>query len=149
MKLLAIDQSLSCTGIAIFQNKKLLDYYTIKTFPKNILETRIYTIVKEIEQIIKLEDIEIVCLEESLAIRNGATSRKLAGLRHAITFKLEEMKMLYHVIAPSQHKGREKKEATINRIEKDYNIKITDDNIADAISLGAYFLNNINIESGE
>ena len=151
MKLLSIDQSISNTGVAIFQGGYLLDYYNIKPLENSqddtLGEQRIFYIVTEITKIILEEGIEVVCLEEVGSVRNGRVTKMLAGLRHSITYQLNTINMLYHVIQATAHKARESKQMTLDRVKAKYKITdIIDDNIADAISLGDYFVNNINVE---
>lgn len=151
MKLLSIDQSISNTGIAIFQGGYLLDYSNLKSAHTSqndpLGELRIFYMVNNITRIILEEGIEIVCLEEVGSVRNGRVTKMLAGLRHSITYQLNTMNMLYHVIPATAHKARESKQMTLDRVKAKYKITdIIDDNVADAISLGDYFVNNINVE---
>ena len=150
MRLLALDASTKSTGLALFEDNKLLDYKCITASSTDIIK-RITKIIKELFEYIKQNPIDKVVLEEVRPETgtNLNTYRALMWMQAAIAFMLHEnfprVKLEY--VYPSEWRaacgiktGRgvlraEQKKYDIQFVRDKYSIDVNDD-IADAIGLG-------------
>ena len=150
MRLLALDASTKSTGLALFEDNKLLDYKCITASSTDIIK-RITKIIKELFEYIEQNPIDKVVLEEVRPETgtNLNTYRALMWMQAAIAFMLHEnfprVKLEY--VYPSEWRtacgiktGRgvlraEQKEYDIQFVRDKYSINVNDD-IADAIGLG-------------
>ena len=150
MRLLALDASTKSTGVALFEDNKLLDYKCITASSTDIIK-RITKIIKELFEYIEQNPIDKVVLEEVRPETgtNLNTYRALMWMQAAIAFMLHEnfprVKLEY--VYPSEWRaacgiktGRgvlraEQKEYDIQFVRDKYSINVNDD-IADAIGLG-------------
>lgn len=155
MKILGLDTSTRSTGYAVLDNDKLISYGCIKT-PKNIdlLDKYIY-IEKQVKDILKAKEIEIIIIEDLAVTRSASTTKALAGLLYHLLVEFRKRELLTITVRPSQWrkncniKGKSRKEFkenTINYVENVYKIKVNDDE-ADAICIAEYN-KNLNIEVG-
>lgn len=116
------------------------------------------------------KDITSVFIEDIQLRRNIDSFKKLAHLQGVLVNLFEKNKYLYGIVSPSQWqsycsaRGRNPKEikanlSTLNRegkktskalsiqfVKDKFDVKTDNDNIADAISMGWYVVNNIVIE---
>ena len=161
MKVLAIDASTKSTGVALFDDTKLIKY-TCLTASSNDVIKRIQKIIQELNVFIGNKTIDKVILEEvrpEETIQNMKTHRALMWMQAAINFLLHENypKMKVEYVYPNSWRSacgirtgrgmrREAlKVADINFVKETYNITVNDD-IADAIGIGHAFVNQLNNE---
>lgn len=150
MRILALDASTKSTGVALFEDKNLLDYTCFTASSTDVIK-RITKMIKELILYIEKNPVDKVILEE---VRpeggtNLNTYRALMWLQAAIAFMLHEhfprVKLEY--VYPSEWRsacgiktGRgvyraEQKEYDMQFVKDNYNLDVNDD-IADAIGLG-------------
>lgn len=150
MKLLALDASTKSTGLALFEDNKLLDYKCITASSTDMIK-RITKIINELVEYLNQNSVDKVVLEEVRPETgtNLNTYRALMWMQAAIAFMLHEnfprVKLEY--VYPSEWRaacgiktGRgvlraEQKEYDIQFVRDKYSINVNDD-IADAIGLG-------------
>lgn len=150
MRLLALDASTKSTGVALFEDNKLLDYKCITASSTDMIK-RITKIINELVEYLNQNPVDKVVLEEVRPETgtNLNTYRALMWMQAAIAFMLHEnfprVKLEY--VYPSEWRaacgiktGRgvlraEQKEYDIQFVRDKYSINVNDD-IADAIGLG-------------
>jgi Holliday junction resolvasome RuvABC endonuclease subunit len=146
VKFLALDQSLSSTGWAIFDNKTLIaaNLFTIsKTAP---MERRLLEIYKNLTDLYHEYEFEKIYFEDiQLQAGNALTYKHLAYAQAAIILWCGHMNMDWSMSAPSHwrkvlgggfgRKRAEQKRYAIQLVQKWYNIEVSSD-IADAICIG-------------
>ena len=150
MRLLALDASTKSTGVALFEDNKLLDYKCITASSTDMIK-RITKIINELVEYLNQNPVDKVILEEVRPETgtNLNTYRALMWMQAAIAFMLHEnfprVKLEY--VYPSEWRaacgiktGRgvlraEQKEYDIQFVRDKYSINVNDD-IADAIGLG-------------
>ena len=160
MKLLALDASTKSTGLALFEDNKLLDYKCITASSTDVIK-RITKIIRELFEYIEQNPIDKVILEEVRPedrIQNIKTHRALMWLQAAIAFLMHETqpKAEIEYVYPSEWRAKcgikngrgvrreAAKEHDIKFVKDTYNITVNDD-IADAIGIGhayVYHLDN-------
>ena len=84
MRIMGIDGSLSNTGIAVVDNKNVIEILSVSTDPKDEIEERIYQLIVEIRKIIDKHKPEIIVIEDVFMYKNGKTVINLARLNGAI-----------------------------------------------------------------
>lgn len=158
--IMSLDLSTRSTGLAIFDNNKLIDYKLI-TASSSILINRIQKITGEIKGILSENpDIEKIILEEvqpsNLTGNNLTTHKALMWAQAAIAFMVYDnfpQIKLEFIYASSWRKecgiktGAGIKRETLKKkdiefVQNKFNITVNDD-IADAICIG-YAYNQIN-----
>ena len=146
MKFLALDQSLSCTGWAVFDDKKLIaaDTFSIsKTAP---MDRRLLGIYKNLTDLYHEYEFEKIYFEDiQLQAGNALTYKHLAYAQAAIILWCGHMNIDWSMSAPSHwrkvlgggfgRKRAEQKRYAIQLVQKWYNIEVLSD-IADAICIG-------------
>lgn len=150
-KLLALDQSSKVTGIAIFEDGKLLKYSKLDLKNPN-LAVRLVEFRNSIKNIIEEEQITEVIFEDiqlqGNVTNNVETYRTLAEVRGVLQELLQEIKMPYSIVLAGTWKSAlgikgaqraEQKRAAQAYIQEQYNIKPIQD-ICDAICIGEYAL---------
>lgn len=141
-----LDTSTIKNGYAFFINGKLKKHKLIKAKQKDPFESRLFYIVNEIEKQLKKDKPEILVLEKafqrsSFNARNAEMLNKIKGAIIYLCGKLNilvtesttvECNKVWGI--PHRTKRKEKKQMTIDFVNKEYNISVTDDE-ADAITL--------------
>lgn len=160
MKVLAIDASTKSTGVALFEDTKLIKYDCL-TASSNDLIKRIQKIIAQLNNFLNGEQIDKIILEEVRPedrIQNIKTHRALMWLQAAIAFLMHETqpKAEIEYVYPSEWRAKcgikngrgvrreAAKEHDIKFVKDTYNITVNDD-IADAIGIGhayVYHLDN-------
>lgn len=142
MNILAIDQSLTNSGICISSNEKLL-FSNIKTTPEISLVERFAYIRDKLQNLIDINNIEIV-IREGCAFGIGSGSGRvfdLGGLVAIIDLTCYDLGRKMFIIEPKTHKkfttgaGNTGKSIMLMHVYKNWNIELKDDNIADAVSM--------------
>lgn len=145
-KIISLDQSLSCTGWAVFDNKTLIaaDTFSIsKTAP---MDRRLLEIYKNLTDLYHEYEFEKIYFEDiQLQAGNALTYKHLAYAQAAIILWCGHMNMDWSISAPSHwrkvlgggfgRKRAEQKRYAIQLVQKWYNIEAPSD-IADAICIG-------------
>lgn len=163
MTVLGIDPSLSSTGYAVIENRKIIASGKIQTNPSNgDTDTRIQLIIKELIITAGLHNIDAVMMEDGFSGVNIGGSLKLAELRGAIIFyfKYNGIKIVHKQPKEIRKilglKGNAKKEEVALALQNMYpnlknevgeysdkaNKNKTSD-IYDAISIGLSYFNEI------
>ena len=149
-KLLALDQSSKVTGVAIFEDGKLLKYSKIDVDGE--LPYRLMIIRNKIKEIIETENITEAAIEDiqmqANVVNNVETYRTLAEVRGVLEELFQELKISYSIVLAGTWKsklgirGRDRasqKRAAQQYIVDTYGIKPIQD-ICDAICIGDYIL---------
>lgn len=149
-KLLALDQSSKVTGVAIFEDGKLLKYSKIDVDGE--LPYRLMIIRNKIKEIIETENITEAAIEDiqmqANVVNNVETYRTLAEVRGVLEELFQELKIPYSIVLAGTWKsklgirGRDRasqKRAAQQYIVDTYGIKPIQD-ICDAICIGDYIL---------
>lgn len=149
-KLLALDQSSKVTGVAIFEDGKLLKYSKIDVDGE--LPYRLMIIRNKVKEIIETESITEAAIEDiqmqANVVNNVETYRTLAEVRGVLEELFQELKIPYSIVLAGTWKsklgirGRDRasqKRAAQQYIVDTYGIKPIQD-ICDAICIGDYIL---------
>lgn len=155
MKILAIDASTKSSGIAIFEDKTLLGYSTIKASSADLI-TRIHKMVDTIDALVEQGQIDQIVMEEVIPDpnKNKNTFKALSWLQAAIMIMLHDkhpmvtVELIYPGTWRSQcgiQTGRgirreSLKEADISKAKEVFCINSLNDDEADACLLGGVFV---------
>jgi len=145
-KIISLDQSLSCTGWAVFDDNILVaaDTFSIsKTAP---MDRRLLEIYKNLTDLYHEYEFKKIYFEDiQLQAGNALTYKHLAYAQAAIILWCGHMDMDWSMSAPSHwrkvlgggfgRKRAEQKRYAIQLVQKWYNIEVSSD-IADAICIG-------------
>ena len=152
IKVLAIDGSTTSTGIAIFDNLKLIYYECIT--PTGDTLNRIEKIAHRIKMLYEQYEPNSVIMEQVLpedVRHNQKTYKALIYLQAAIVLELNKKKQNVEFYIPSHWrklcniktgpkiKRDQLKQASKDLIKKKYNIEVNDD-ISDAICIGNAYI---------
>lgn len=146
MKFLALDQSLSSSGWAVFDNKTLIAANTFTVSKTAPMERRLLEIYKNLTDLYHEYEFEKIYFEDiQLQAGNALTYKHLAYAQAAIILWCGHMNMDWSMSAPSHwrkvlgggfgRKRAEQKRYAIDLVEKWYNIEVSSD-MADAICIG-------------
>jgi len=155
IRILAIDQA-KTTGYAVFDEGILIDFGTIELGRKNDLYENILHFARQkINELINTSDADMVVIEDiQQQNQNVSTYKKLAMLMGVLLCLFQENNIAYHVVPPTRWKSfckikgkkrTEQKENTILFVKEKFNLDDIAEDIADAISLGFYTVNNIGV----
>ena len=155
MKILAIDASTKSSGIAIFKDKTLLGYSTIKASSADLI-TRIHKMVDTIDALVEQGQIDSIVMEEVIPDpnKNKNTFKALSWLQAAIMIMLHDKHptVTIELVYPSSwrstcgiedgrsSKREQKKQKDIEFANHTYGLTLTNDDIADAICIGHAYL---------
>lgn len=164
MRIMGIDGSLSNTGIAVVNNKKVIEMLSVSSDRRDEIEDRIYLLAVKIKEIIDKHKPEVIAIEDVFMYMNGKTVINLARLNGAILTLCKSLSIKTILYPPSFHKkitagsGNATKEQTITEVERYFKIDVPyiltpsgnirtekgrkkkNDNIADALSLCCCYL---------
>jgi len=154
MRILSIDQAKTC-GWALFNGNELIDYGVEKLASKETTYENVLLPARNfVEELIKKTKAEIIVVEDVQQQSNSQVFKKLSLLLGVLICLFKQNDMLYHIVPSTKWKsyceikGRKREEQKINAIrfvKEKYGIDVSDD-VADAISLGFYSVNNIKIK---
>ena len=161
MKVLAIDASTKSTGVALFDDTKLIKYGCLTASSTDLIK-RIQSIIQQLKIFLQNETIDKVVLEEvrpENGLQNIKTHRALMWLQAAIAFFLHEAhpKTEIEYVYPSEWRAKcgikngrgvrreSQKAGDIQFVKETYNIDVNDD-IADAIGIGHAYVNQLDNE---
>lgn len=157
-KLLSLDTSTNSTGYALYVSGELREYNIIKC--NNIKDTnkRINEMIKEIYKLMKEIEPQIVVTEMTVVTRNAQAQRNLTMILGAIYGYCIENGIFYYSFRPTEwrklinnsantsneklpRKREELKQWSINKVNELYKITDINDDISDAILIGASYVN--------
>ncbi len=152
--ILCLDISLSCTGYSILKyngdlvDKGVINTKYIKCKDKEVHGEKLLFIFNSLNKLEKEYNFDLILVERSFVKFNKATKaiQKVFGVMELL-FNKKEIILISPLSTKSFLCGKNAtKEDVINAINFHYNLKLgkdkLDDNIADSISLGHYYLNH-------
>lgn len=146
MNILAIDQSLVNSGIAIYKDNNLI-VDSIKIKDRGI--QRLVNIQIMFETLLVENKIDILCMEDYAFSAKGQVFSlgELGAAIKLVWYKLQLSKPLFLLTVPigthkkfSTGKGNTKKDLMLKEVYKRYQIDVSDDNQADAVSILKTFI---------
>lgn len=161
MRLLALDQASRVTGVAIFDDDKLVKYGTFEIKSNQELGKRLTQFLENLDKLYAAYHFDAVAYEDiQLQMGNVETYRKLAYIQAMILFWCEKYEKNLYCLSPSHWRkilkdkygmswGRkrvEQKQTAIDFIQEHYK-KEVDSDTADAICIGCAA--NIEINKNE
>ena len=161
MRLLALDQASRVTGVAIFDNDKLIKYGTFEIKPNQELGKRLTQFLENLDKLYAAYYFDAVAYEDiQLQMGNVETYKKLAYIQAMILFWCEKNEKKLYCLSPSHwrkvlkekygmswgRKRAEQKQTAIDFIQECYE-KEVDSDTADAICIGCAA--NIEINKNE
>lgn len=150
MRLLALDQASRVTGVAIFDNDKLIKYGTFEIKSNQELGKRLTQFLENLDKLYAAYHFDAVVYEDiQLQMGNVETYRKLAYIQAMILFWCEKNEKNLYCLSPSHwrkvlkekygmswgRKRAEQKQTAIDFIQEHYE-KEVDSDTADAICIG-------------
>lgn len=173
MKILVLDQARKgAWSIWDYEKKRLLKYGSFNFPDKKYTYSQAIRLIENLTENLMYEnDITAVFIEDINLRRNVLAFKKLAQLQGVLINLFEKSRVLYDTIQPSMWqtycnaRGRTQKEVvqkatsstnkkaskilSIEFVAKEYHIETDDDNLADAVSIGHYVVNNIKIQNSQ
>ena len=161
MRLLALDQASRVTGVAIFDDDKLIKYGTFEIKSNQELGKRLTQFLENLDKLYAAYHFDAVAYEDiQLQMGNVETYKKLAYIQAMILFWCEKHEKNLYCLSPSHWRkilkdkygmswGRkrvEQKQTAIDFIQEHYE-KEVDSDTADAICIGCAA--NIEINKNE
>lgn len=161
MRLLALDQASRVTGVAIFDDDKLVKYGTFEIKSNQELGKRLTQFLENLDKLYAAYHFDAVAYEDiQLQMGNVETYKKLAYIQAMILFWCEKHEKNLYCLSPSHwrkilkdkygmlwgRKRAEQKQTAINFIQEHYK-KEVDSDTADAICIGCAA--NIEINKNE
>ena len=161
MRLLALDQASRVTGVAIFDDDKLIKYGTFEIKSNQELGKRLTQFLENLDKLYAAYHFDAVAYEDiQLQMGNVETYKKLAYIQAMILFWCEKHEKNLYCLSPSHwrkilkdkygmswgRKRAEQKQTAIDFIQEHYE-KEVDSDTADAICIGCAA--NIEINKNE
>lgn len=149
--LIALDESTTSTGYAVFRNNTLIAHGFFSSKSKDVLE-RVSYIMEEIEKLIKRYKPNDMIIEDVQITMNAATAKSLLGLQFMIeiyahrnnisceTYRTTKWRKILGLSNSRDLDRKAKKQETIDYIKNKYNIEILKDDESDAIAIGTAYL---------
>lgn len=150
MRLLALDQASRVTGVAIFDDDKLVKYGTFEIKSNQELGKRLTQFLENLDKLYAAYHFDAVAYEDiQLQMGNVETYRRLAYIQAMILFWCEKHEKNLYCLSPSHwrkilkdnygmswgRKRAEQKQTAIDFIQEHYK-KEVDSDTADAICIG-------------
>ena len=153
IRILAIDQA-KTAGFALFDDNRLKKYGTIELGKKNkVYEEILFEAREKIRLLINELKADYIVIEDiQQQKQNVKTYKKLAMLMGVLVCLFQEMKLPHMVVPPTRWKSycgikgkkrEEQKANTILFVEEKFGLESITEDIADAISLCWYGVENI------
>lgn len=149
--LIALDESTTCTGYAVFDNGELIKHGLFSLKNKDVLE-RVSYIMEEIENLIKTYKPNNMVIEDVQITMNAATAKSLLGLQFMIevyahrnnisceTYRTTKWRKILGLSNSRSLDRKAKKQETINYVKDKYGIDVLKDDESDAIAIGTAYL---------
>ena len=146
MVILALDQSLKVSGVAVFDKKKLIHYETFSIKPDQKMERRLADIWENLNELYHDFQFEKIYFEDiQLQAGNALTYKHLAYVQASIILWCYYNSLPYEIYTASHwrkvlgggfgRKRQEQKEHAIQLVKERYDITVSNDE-ADAICIG-------------
>lgn len=175
MRILAIDQARNCGwSIYDFETKRPIACGVVSFPDSKFTYAQALVGISDLAQSLMLEyGACAVFIEDTQLQKNADSFKKLAQLQGALISLFERNEYLYEIIKPSTWQGycgargrtakelkanarcvqssstRQTKILSIQYVKDKFGIETEDDNLADALCIGDYVVNNIRIELKE
>lgn len=149
--LIALDESTTCTGYAVFDDGELIEHGLFSLKSKDVLE-RVSYIMEEIEELIETYKPNNMIIEDVQITMNAATTKSLLGLQFMIevyahrnnisceTYRTTKWRKILGLSNSRALDRKEKKQETIDYVKDKYGIEILKDDESDAIAIGTAYL---------
>lgn len=149
--LIALDESTTCTGYAVFNDSELIKHGLFALKSKDVLE-RVSYIMEEIEKLIKTYKPDNMVIEDVQITMNAATAKSLLGLQFMIevyahrnnisckTYRTTKWRKILGLSNSRALDRKAKKQETIDYVKDKYDIEILKDDESDAIAIGTAYL---------
>ena len=149
--LIALDESTTCTGYAVFNDSELIKHGLFALKSKDVLE-RVSYIMEEIEELIKTYKPDNMVIEDVQITMNAATAKSLLGLQFMIevyahrnnisceTYRTTKWRKILGLSNSRSLDRKAKKQETINYVKDKYGIDVLKDDESDAIAIGTAYL---------
>ena len=149
--LIALDESTTCTGYAVFDDGELIEHGIFSFKSKDVLE-RVSLIMEEIEELIKTYKPDNMVIEDVQITMNAATAKSLLGLQFMIevyahrnnisceTYRTTKWRQILGLSNSRSLDRKAKKQETIDYVKNKYGIEILKDDESDAIAIGTAYL---------
>ncbi|GAF92409.1 unnamed protein product [marine sediment metagenome] len=142
---ISLDPSSTATGFAIWQWGKLSCHGVIKPPRKDEADERIRKMVEFVEDLIATYNVSQAVFEEPQKIDPGGYKKNLWIYKKAVQNISSHLVTLLgegnvYPVGPQMWKGSSKKKHTLREVNLIYGLELTDDNEADAIKIGEWFL---------
>ena len=149
--LIALDESTTCTGYAVFDDSELIEHGTFSFKSKDVLE-RVSLIMEEIEKLIKTYKPDNMVIEDVQITMNAATAKSLLGLQFMIevyahrnnisceTYRTTKWRKILGLSNSRSLDRKAKKQETIDYVKDKYGIDVLKDDESDAIAIGTAYL---------
>lgn len=149
--LIALDESTTCTGYAVFNDSELIKHGLFALRSKDVLE-RVSYIMEEIEKLIKTYKPDNMVIEDVQITMNAATAKSLLGLQFMIevyahrnnisceTYRTTKWRKILGLSNSRALDRKAKKQETIDYVKDKYGIDVLKDDESDAIAIGTAYL---------
>lgn len=149
--LIALDESTTCTGYAVFDDGELIEHGIFSFKSKDVLE-RVSLIMEEIEELIKTYKPSNMVIEDVQITMNAATAKSLLGLQFMIevyahrnnisceTYRTTKWRKILGLSNSRSLDRKAKKQETIDYVKDKYGIDVLKDDESDAIAIGTAYL---------
>ena len=149
--LIALDESTTCTGYAVFANGELIKHGIFSFKSKDVLE-RVSLIMEEIENLINTYKPNNMVIEDVQITMNAATAKSLLGLQFMIevyahrnnisceTYRTTKWRKILGLSNSRSLDRKAKKQETIDYLKDKYGIDVLKDDESDAIAIGTAYL---------
>lgn len=149
--LIALDESTTCTGYAVFDDGELIEHGIFSFKSKNVLE-RVSLIMEEIENLIDTYKPNNMVIEDVQITMNAATAKSLLGLQFMIevyahrnnisceTYRTTKWRKILGLSNSRSLDRKAKKQETIDYVKDKYGIDVLKDDESDAIAIGTAYL---------
>ena len=172
IRVLAVDQARNCGWSVWDYNDKSLLASGALSYPASVsFEHLLHLITEDLWMVISEWNVDAVFFEDTQYQMNIDSFKKLCWLQGALILWLKQNDMLYEIVPPSRWQGycnargrssseiKEKintssgakkkgKALTIEYVRDNFGIETDNDNLADAVCIGFYVVNNIALKKG-
>ncbi len=157
MKILALDQSTKHTGWSYWDNKRLLKYGVIDTQESDAAFVRMAQMGSEIDKLVRRFKPNHVVIEQVQFQHNYKVYSQLSQLQGIIMRILFEKNIAFTLVEPTKwrafdgiknRKREETKAAAIQAVKDKYYIDVSED-IAEAIGIGLWAIENVEDTNNE
>ena len=157
MKILALDQSTKHTGWSYWDNKRLLKYGVIDTQESDVAFVRMAQMGSEIDKLVRRFKPNHVVIEQVQFQHNYKVYSQLSQLQGIIMRILFEKNIAFTLVEPTKwrafdgiknRKREETKAAAIQAVKDKYYIDVSED-IAEAIGIGLWAIENVEDTNNE